>query len=237
MLMNKVIVFTDGSSRGNPGRGGWGAVIASPKNVYELTGRADTTTNNRMELQAVIESLEFLQKNNQAQTEIVINSDSQYFKNGFEKWMYGWQSRGWLTSTKQPVLNQDQWEKLLNLKPLFPKLSINHVRGHVGIPGNERADELATLSADDLAPLCYQGSRQNYTVDLSVVSSAGTNSTKSKSKKTGKAMCYLSMVDGVIKEHETWAECQARTDGQSKARYRRADSVAERDEIVRSWRQ
>ena len=235
-MSKQITVFTDGSSRGNPGPGGWGAIVASDLNVYELAGQENPTTNNRMELSAVIASLEFLRDHNQTGESVTIYSDSQYFKNGFESWMYGWQKKGWVTAKKEPVLNQDLWQKLLDLKPVFTNLDIVHVKGHVGIPGNERADELATLSADDLAPNLYRGRRDKYPINLSNKKDI-TVSTKKSRKRTGKAYCYLSMVDGQIIEHDDWVGCKKRVSGQKGAKFRRADSQAERDEIVSTWKQ
>lgn len=232
--MKQVTVFTDGSSRGNPGPGGWGAIIASPKNVYELSGHEKNTTNNRMELTAVIESLRFLHEHQQAESTIILHTDSQYVKNGFEKWVYGWQKNGWLTSKKEPVLNQDLWQKIATLKPLFPKLLINHVRGHVGVPANERADELATAAADQGTLELYQGSRAQYPVDLQVTKSSATK-TKDNKNRSGQALCYLSFVDDEIRTHRTWADCQAHVTGKSDAKFRRADSIAERDQIISDW--
>ena len=233
----EIIIYTDGSSRGNPGPGGWGSVVATPQHVYELAGFAQKTTNNRMELMAVVKSLQFLLTHKQSEYPIFLHTDSQYFKNGFEKWMYGWADRKWLTSKKEPVLNQDLWQELLQLKPLFPRLVIHHVRGHVGVAGNERADVLATTAADDQTEISQKSSRANYQVELKIMPASSTSSTKpkSKSKSSGKAFCYLSLVSGKLIEHDNWADCEARVKGQKGAKYRRANSAVDRDEIISSW--
>ena len=145
--------------------------------------------------------------------------------------MYGWQKNGWVTSKKEPVLNQDLWQQLFDIKPVFSSITINHVRGHVGIPGNERADDLATTAADEGVLNLYRGNRNSYPVDLS----SNTISNKKPGAKSGKAFCYLSMVGGVIQEHKTWAECQARVKGKSRPKFRKATSLAERDQIIKSW--
>lgn len=237
--MKEIVVFTDGSSRGNPGPGGWGSIILTPNNVYELGGYDQKTTNNRMEMMAILQTLQFLKDHEQTDQTVIINTDSQYTKNGMEKWIYGWQKKGWKTSKGDNVLNQDLWEVLAELQQLFSNLRLHYVRGHVGITGNERADAIATNFADQNSIDLYQGSRQKYPFDLNPKTdkfNVRVNKTVSnRTKKTGKAFCYLSMVDGVIKQHDQWDDCQSRVRGKSQAKYRRADSSAERDQIIKDW--
>lgn len=239
MLDKMITVYTDGSSRGNPGPGGWGVIIASPANVFELAGFDSNTTNNRMEMSAVIAALQFLHKNNQHNNLISIFTDSQYVKNGCEKWVYGWQQRNWTTSKKEPVLNQDLWMVIAELLVLFPSLGFVHVPAHVGVPANERVDTIATASADTQSlPNLYKGSRSKYQVslvhDAKLNSSLKIDKTRAK-KSTGKANCYLSEVNGEIKEHQNWADCQARVSGKSGVRFRRANSLAEKKQIILDW--
>ena len=133
-------IYSDGACKGNPGRGGWGALLNSGIHRKELFGGEMKTTNNRMELTAVIESLKALKK----PSEVRIYTDSQYVKKGVQEWMVGWKARGWRTADKKPVKNVDLWQ---TLEPLLAQHDIEWrwVKGHSGNPGNERADELANM--------------------------------------------------------------------------------------------
>ncbi len=133
-------IYSDGACKGNPGRGGWGALMSSGTHRKELFGGELETTNNRMELTAVIESLRVLKK----PSAVRIYTDSQYVKKGVQEWMAGWKARGWRTADKKPVKNLDLW---LALEPLLAlhEIEWRWVKGHSGNPGNERADELANL--------------------------------------------------------------------------------------------
>ena len=144
-----VVVYTDGSSRGNPGPGGYGSVLvyADPKgmrHVRELSGGYRLTTNNRMELMGVIAALEALTR----PCTVEVHSDSQYVVNAFNQhWVEGWQRRGWKTASKQPVKNPDLWKRLLAAMDAH-EVSWIWVKGHAGHELNERCDELATTAAD-----------------------------------------------------------------------------------------
>lgn len=151
------IIYTDGSSRGNPGPGGWGAIIAGTKTVTEIGGRESQTTNNRMELSAAIEAL----KLNPTQP-VTVFSDSEYVIKGITEWIHGWIKKGWKNSQKKAVLNQDLWEKLYDVTE-GKDITWKYVRGHVGTPGNERCDVIATSYADGEPVALYTGSVDNYT--------------------------------------------------------------------------
>lgn len=142
-------VYTDGSALGNPGPGGWGAVIVlGPDEIQEYSQGYEHTTNNRMEMTAVIEALRTLAdfKGNA----VTIHSDSQYTINGITKgWARGWRKRGWKKSDGKPALNSDLWAVMLDLVDQFPKLRFEWVRGHAGNDLNERADDLANGAAQD----------------------------------------------------------------------------------------
>ncbi len=109
----KITIFTDGSSRGNPGPGGWGSVVVADRSILELGGRENMTTNNRMELMAAIEGLNVIEKieNFDSSTPVTLYSDSQYVIKGITEWIHGWQMKGWKNSQKKAVLNRDLWEK------------------------------------------------------------------------------------------------------------------------------
>ena len=133
-----VYIYTDGACKGNPGVGGWGALLRYGQHEKELLGGAAETTNNRMELTAVIEALRALKRSSRVQ----ICTDSQYVKNGMESWIEGWKKNGWQTASKQPVKNADLWRELDTLVQQH-QVTWTWVKGHAGHPENERADTLA----------------------------------------------------------------------------------------------
>lgn len=144
--MKKVEIYTDGACRGNPGKGGWGAVLVYGDKKKELCGGEKETTNNRMELTAAIEALSALKE----PCEVTMTSDSQYLINGITKgWAVSWREKGWKKADKSPSLNPDLWQKLLDLLEIH-KVEFVWVKGHAGHPYNERCDELATNFADSL---------------------------------------------------------------------------------------
>ena len=144
--MKQVDIYTDGACRGNPGRGGWGAILVYNGREKELSGGEKETTNNRMELSAVIAALSALKES----CDVTITTDSQYVVNAIEKgWLESWKKNNWRKSDKSAVLNVDLWEKLSVLLTMH-KVSFVWVRGHNGHPFNERCDVLATTFADSL---------------------------------------------------------------------------------------
>ncbi len=155
-----ITIYTDGSSKGNPGPGGWGAVMASEDQVVEIGGNESHTTNNRMELVACIRSLEFSIFNFQF-SKIQINTDSEYVMKGMTLWIHNWQKKGWKTAAKKPVLNQDLWQALLRVTE-GKEIDWKYVAGHSGHDLNERCDEIATAFADGLTPELYNGARKSY---------------------------------------------------------------------------
>ena len=136
--MKTVVIYTDGACKGNPGPGGWGALLEYDGRRKELFGGEPHTTNNRMELVAVIRALEALTR----ESDVALYTDSQYVKNGIEAWIHGWKRNGWKTSDKKPVKNEDLWRELDELAKRH-RIRWHWVRGHDDNPGNERADELA----------------------------------------------------------------------------------------------
>jgi ribonuclease HI len=141
--MKKIEIYTDGSSRGNPGPGGWGIVIIEDNKIRELGGREDHTTNNRMELMASIQAL----KNTSKESDTIMNVDSEYVINGITKWIHGWIKKGWRTADKKQVLNQDLWKELYS-ETKDRNIVWKSVRSHTGDKYNERADVIATGYAD-----------------------------------------------------------------------------------------
>lgn len=135
---NRVTIFTDGACSGNPGPGGWGAILRYRGTEKEMSGGDRETTNNRMEMMAAISALEALKR----PCVVDIYTDSSYVRDGITKWIFGWQKRGWKTADKKPVKNVELWQRLLDaLKP--HKVEWHWVKGHAGHPENERCDELA----------------------------------------------------------------------------------------------
>ncbi len=141
-------IYTDGACSGNPGPGGWGTRIEfADGQVHELGGRDAATTNNRMEMQAAISALEFLNEADISSDSVILHTDSEYLKNGITKWIKGWKRKGWKTSAGKPVLNKDLWQQLDELTQSLSDSSLSvdwrYVRGHAGNPGNERCDAIA----------------------------------------------------------------------------------------------
>ncbi len=144
--MYKVTIYTDGACKGNPGPGGWGAILQFSDQVKELRGGESSTTNNRMELTAAIEALRALKK----PCVVALFTDSTYVKNGIQQWLHNWKKNNWRTAAKKPVKNQDLWE-LLDEQAERHEIVWKWVKGHSGDPGNERADELANLGVSENA--------------------------------------------------------------------------------------
>jgi ribonuclease HI len=136
--LGTVTIYTDGACSGNPGPGGWGAVLISGEHRKELSGGDPNTTNNRMELLAAIEALNALKR----PCEVDLFTDSVYVRDGITKWIHGWQRNGWRTAAKKPVKNAELWQALLKALERH-KIDWHWVKGHAGHPENERADELA----------------------------------------------------------------------------------------------
>ncbi|MCM8733703.1 ribonuclease HI [Azospirillum sp. A1-3] len=143
--LKTVDIFTDGACSGNPGPGGWGAILRYGEVEKELYGGEPATTNNRMELMAAIMALEALKK----PVTVRLFTDSEYVKNGITKWIHGWKAKGWLTADKKPVKNVDLWQRLEEAKRQH-EIEFHWVRGHAGHPENERADELARRGVADV---------------------------------------------------------------------------------------
>ena len=144
-MMNKVEIFTDGACKGNPGPGGWGAILRYGTTEKEIYGASRNTTNNIMELTAVIESLKNLNK----PCELIITTDSKYVKNGITEWIHSWKKNGWRTAAKKEVKNKELWIELDSLIQIH-SITWDWVKGHSGHPENERADLLANVAIEEL---------------------------------------------------------------------------------------
>ena len=171
-MRNKIIIFTDGASKGNPGPGGFGAVIVLPEDeacpnlsqgrVVELGGSEKHTTNNRMELAGAIMALGEILKREE---DVLVYTDSKYLIGGMTEWIFNWQKNGWRSAAKKAVANQDLWEKLAELSK-GKKINYHYVAGHVGVKGNERCDEIASGLATGENISLYNGALSKYKINI-----------------------------------------------------------------------
>jgi ribonuclease HI len=222
-----ILIFTDGSSRGNPGPGGFGVIVNVNKRVTELGGFDKHTTNNRMEMLAIVEALRFVASHNEP---ITLYTDSKYTIDGVTKWVSGWKKNGWKTKNKTDVLNRDLWEQLV---PLVEGKSItwHHVAGHAGIPGNERVDQIANGLSGGLDIPLYDGLEKDYSVSLDITARGEASK---KGGTSGPAYSYLAYIDGQLYRYTTWAECEKNVKGKN-AKFRKALSQSHEKEIMKEW--
>ncbi len=239
-MYTKATIFSDGSSRGNPGPGGWGAIVAlfeegttTPTRLIELGGREENTTNNRMELTGALEAVRLVESLGVRKT--VVHTDSSYLVNSLTKWVHGWVKNDWQTKDNKHVLNRDILECFYDLFSLI-EIEFKQIAGHSGIAPNERCDEIATSFADKKDIALFDGPFEIYTVSLELhTSHTGHKTSKQKPSKTTKAHSYISEIDGVIKVHKTWAECKARVEGK-KARFKKSVSKEDEEKIINSFK-
>ncbi len=248
--MNKIIIFSDGSSRGNPGPGGWATILIFPEKnqnefrgesfevrVKELGGVEKNTTNNRMELTGAIEAFSFLApRTSHLTTSVTLYSDSSYVIKGISSWINGWKANDWRTKDKKDVSNKDLWQKLDEASSGFD-VSWKLVSGHVGVVGNERCDEIATAFATGETPNLFDGAISEYKIPILDLNadSLKVEEKKNKSKNSGKAYSYVSFVNGEIKIHKTWGECEARVKGKSNVRFKKSLSKIDEEKIVEEF--
>ena len=235
-----IIVFTDGAAKGNPGPGGWGAIVVAPdQRVTELGGGSPHTTNNRMELSGAIAALQHLSGR---AGPVAIYTDSTYLIQGITQWVWGWRKRGWKTAQGSDVLNRDLWEELSASIGARARGDVDWrwVRGHVGTPGNERADAISVAFALQEPADLYDGPLDGYALPILQLPddtalpkrpAGSTSSTKTKAA----AYSYLSVVGGIPMRHRTWAECEGRVKGQSGARFKKSASADDESAILRGW--
>lgn len=243
----QVVAFSDGAAKGNPGPGGWGAVLCIGEvAVRELGGAGGRTTNNRMELTAALAALEWLaQSGDSGASGITIVTDSSYLLRGVTEWLASWKRRGWKTMEGQDVANRDLWERLDAAVKACGKVRWRHVPGHAGYPGNERADVIASEFALGHRPALYNGPYEGYGHDLAQLpeegapirslSRRGAAGGGAKGRSAKAAHSYVSVVDGVVATHATWADCERRVKGRSGARYRKTASAADERALVAEW--
>jgi ribonuclease HI len=239
MNFDRTLAFSDGAASGNPGPGGWAAILLSPDgHVTEVGGGDPHTTNNRMELTGAIRALAHADP---ARGPVAVYTDSTYVIRGIREWIWNWKRRGWKTAEGADVLNRDLWEVLLAEVTRHGKDRVewHYVRGHVGTPGNERCDEIAVAFSRNKAKdaQLYFGPLIGYSrplLDLPEDTALPARTSKGAGKKAP-AHSYLSLIDGTPMRHATWAECERRVKGQSGARFKKAASASHELEILREW--
>lgn len=234
-------VFCDGACLGNPGPGAWAFVLRLGHEVIEKVGEDSETTNNRMELTAVLEALKLLEARGVQKEEIEVCCDSQYVLRGMESWRHSWGRRGWKTSEGEDVKNQDLWMLLHEIEGRLSKsnrFKWVHVAGHAGVPGNERVDEMANSAASGSEVILYEGPLSAYSFNLDILEGNPRLIEKKKSKrKSSSGGYYLSYVGGTIYRDQTWAQCSARVQGVSGAKYKKVSTAEEEAEVLKSWGQ
>ncbi len=233
--MNKrITIFTDGAAKGNPGKGGFGVVISYEDKVLELGGYNQHTTNNEMELLAVVQALKQIAGKAES---VEIYTDSKYVVEGAKGWVFGWAKNGWKTKAETDVLNKELWQELL---PLLDKIEIewHKVPGHVGIVGNERADTIASDLAEGKNVVLFDGLLRDYTLNIADTSydeAAAQKRSDARKRQAQSAYSYVSMVDGVIQIHKTWKECEARVKGKKGTRFKKSLDAADEKAIVKAF--
>lgn len=232
--LSKNIIFCDGACSGNPGPGGWAAIVRTADfQVIELAGRENGTTNNRMEMRALIEALDVLGGGSGVPAKVY--TDSTYLIRGATQWLFGWQKKGWVTNEGKEVLNQDLWRQISSLVKKH-KIEWHYVRGHTGVPGNERCDVLAVEYSQGRKVDLYKGSYKNYSVDLDQLPADTTLPAQSDyNSKPKQAFSYLSMVGLEVVRHKSWPQCETRVKGRSNAKFKKAMSESEELEILKTW--
>jgi len=236
---NSILVFADGACKGNPGPGGFGAIVVTPDGwVKELGGGDRHTTNNRMELMGVIAALEWLATKPGA---IDIHTDSTYVIRGITQWVWAWRNRDWKTAEGKDVLNVELWKRMLAaLAKRGPKskeapINWHYVRGHTGVPGNERCDEISVNYATSGRSKLYDGPLLQYGIAIhDVPEDTSLPDMRPKAEKVA-AHSYLSLLGSTPMRHSSWAECERRVKGQSGAKFKKATSAADEAKILSSW--
>ncbi len=231
--MQKILVFTDGAAKGNPGPGGYGVVILKDGYVTELGAGKAHTTNNEMELKAVVEALTYLQD---VKEEIHLYTDSKYVVEGATKWIFGWQKNGWQTKEKKDVLNGELWKKLAALL-LYVSVEWHKIPGHSGLIGNECADVIASDFGAGKKVSLYNGPKSEYAHDVENVSydeAKAEARSEARVRQKQSAYSYVSLVDGVVQVHATWGECEARVKGK-KAKFKKVLSKEEETSLKKEW--
>lgn len=246
-MENTISVYCDGACSGNPGPGGWAAVLIFPEGtVREMGGGERPTTNNRMEMSAAIAALIAVKDRPEP---VKIYTDSALLVNGINSWIHGWKRKGWVTAGGAPVVNRDLWESLDALVQFRKgRLSWVHVKGHAGQEINERCDAIAVAFSKNARPALYDGPAVGCGYSLlppgpehlhkpaaKSGGSSGGHAHSSSRRSSGAGAFYISLVHGRLERHATWPQCQARVNGASGARFKKVSSAEEEAEVLKLW--
>ena len=239
MTKNTIFIYCDGACSGNPGPGGWAAVIIfSDNRVSELGGGERHTTNNRMEMLGAIAALGAVQDSPEP---VKLYTDSGLLINGITGWIHGWKQKGWVTAGGKPVVNRDLWERLDCLAHSRKgRLSWGHVKGHAGHEINERCDDIAVAFSKGTKPVLYDGPAVGCGYSLfepaaEQLRAPAPRSASHFSKPKPKGGFYLSLVEGRVERHVTWPQCQGRVHGVSGARFKKVASAEEERAVLKLW--
>ncbi len=229
---SELIIYTDGGCIGNPGPGGWAAVLVRDGQVEELGGAEAATTNNRMEMQGAIEGLRRARPGERAR----VVTDSRYLQDGITRWIHGWKRRGWKKADGNPVLNQDLWQELDTLVQ-GPAGSVGweHVRGHQGHPFNERCDEIANGFARGTPPELRRGDGAWIGGTAVPAASAAPAALKLGVPPGMRLPFYLSYRDGELRLHADWVDCEVWVKGARGVRFKKVRSAAELGGTLAAW--
>ncbi len=229
---HKNVVFSDGACSGNPGPGGWGAIVVlkaglPSAQVKELAASDPETTNNRMEMLGAIHGIEFVIKALSSDKappnlNVTVVTDSNYLIKGAEQWVQGWHRRGWQTADGKPVKNQDLWEKVMALKKLV-RVEWLHVPGHSGIAGNERCDQLAVAMAKDLSIDLYHGSEAKYGID------------PFHFEASDNFPIYLVKEGSRVLSFSAWTACERYVKGKAHLKFKKVKNRSEVEQCFQNW--
>ncbi|HAH32539.1 MAG TPA: ribonuclease HI [Elusimicrobia bacterium] len=236
-----IFIYCDGACSGNPGPGGWGAVIIFPENrVSEFGGGERPTTNNRMEMRGAIAALSAVRDRPES---VKLYTDSSLLINGITGWIHGWKRKAWLTAGGKPVVNRDLWEHLdLLAQTRKSRLAWGHIKGHTGHEINERCDQIAVAFSKGETPALYEGPTVGCGYSLLEPAAEYLHKPLPRqaphfsTPKTKVAGFYLSLVAGRVERHTTWPQCQGRVHGVSGARFKKVKSAEEAQTVLKLWK-
>lgn len=235
-LKTGTLIYTDGACSGNPGPGGWGAIVVrADGRVKELGAGEASTTNNQMEMLATILALREVRDDD---AQVMLCTDSTYVIRGITQWIWGWQKRGWKTAEGTDVVNRELWQELareVRSREDRGKIIWRYVRGHIGVPGNERVDKIAVEFSKGGRPRLFNGSILNYSVAVHDLPPAEPLPEPKPKAEKKPVYSYVSLLGSQPMRHKTWPECERRVKGQPGAKFKKAHTAEEESEILRSW--
>ena len=244
MNLQNILIYTDGACSGIPGPGGYGSIITDFKSVTELGQHYPQTTNNRMELQAVLSALQFVLMTYQTAESLQIFTDSVYVIRGATQWLFGWKKRGWKTADNKDVTNQDLWQIMDQLlyqisQKYNLKIKWSFIRGHKGIAGNERCDEIGVAFSKRNSMELFSGDANSYyfnVAELPIEEELPTmKSVGSASPAEKKQTWYLSLINNQVAKYTTWKDCEAAVKGRPGVKFKKVSSTDEEQVLLKSW--